>query len=72
MFEGPNDGKKNIKIFLDDVEFMAECHDGKEVVSTKTMLRVCPRFLKGDAYKLCCSLDKEVQFDWEKLKTAFT
>jgi len=71
-FEGLNDGKENIKIFLDDVEFLAECHDGKAPASTKTMLRVFRRFLKGDAYEFWCSLDEEVQTNWDDLKAAFT
>ena len=28
-------------------------------------------FLKGDAYEYWCSLDEDIQTDWEKLKEAF-
>jgi len=70
-FEGLNDGKENIKIFIDDVEFLAECQDRKAPASTKTMLRVFRRFLKGDAYEFWCSLD-EVQTNWDGLRTVFT
>jgi len=35
------------------------------------MLRVFRRFLKGDAYEYWCSLDEDVQSDWEQLKPAF-
>jgi len=53
-FEGLNDGEENIKIFIDDVEFLAECHDRKAPASTKTMLRVFRRFLKGTEGMDCC------------------
>jgi len=72
LFEGLNDGKENNKIFIDDVEFLAECHDRKAPASTKTILRVFRRFLKGDTYEFWCSLDEEVQTNWDELKAAFT
>jgi len=50
-FERLNNGKENIKIFIDDVEFLAECHDRKAPASTKMILRVFRHFLKGDAYE---------------------
>jgi len=71
-FERLNDGKENIKIFIDHVEFLVECHDRKAPASTKTMLRVFRHFLKGDAYEFWCFLDEEVQTSWDELKAAFT
>jgi len=54
LCEGLDDGKENIKIFI-DMEFLAEYHDRKAPASAKTMLRVFRRFLKGNAYEFWCS-----------------
>jgi len=72
LFKGLNGDKENIKIFIDDMKFLTECHDGKAPASAKTILRVFHRFLKGDAHEFWCSLDEEVQTNRDGLRIVFT
>ena len=70
-FRGTGDGKENVKYFIDDVEFAAETHEGKEPASAKTMIRIFRQHLEEDAYEYWCSLEDTVTEDWEKIKQLF-
>ena len=70
-FRGTGDGKEHVKYFIDDVEFAAETHEGREPASAKTMIRIFRQHLEEDAYEYWCSLDDTVTADWAKIKDMF-
>ena len=70
-FRGTGDGKENVKYFIDNIQFAAETHKGKEPALAKTMIRIFRQHLEADAYEYWCSLEDTVTEDWEKIKQLF-